>query len=360
MALLAFSASAIYLMVFAELFPTRYEQALAQLLPSKWPADLDKDAYNTRMLALSRYVTPIAATTTSTTTPRNPTPMWTATTSVSIPGMRWPPPTVYPHGGALLPFNRIVAYYGNFYSKQMGVLGEYAPQEVLQKLASTTAAWEAADPSTPVIPAIHYIAMVAQGSPGADGKYRARMPDAEIDKALGMANHIHGLLFIDLQVGLSNLEAELPTFEKYLMLPNVHLGIDPEFAMHNGRKPGIYIGTLDAADVNFSAAYLASLVQKYKLPPKVLVVHRFTKDMVTRVSSITPLPEVQIVMDMDGWGPKEKKFGTYNAVIEPEPVQFTGMKLFYHADLRSPSTGMLSPEEVLSKATPIPSYIQYQ
>src|SRR5688500_8350026 len=40
---------------------------------------------------------------------------------------RWPVKASYPARGALLPFNRIVAYYGNFYSTGMGVLGEYSP-----------------------------------------------------------------------------------------------------------------------------------------------------------------------------------------------------------------------------------------
>jgi hypothetical protein len=30
-----------------------------------------------------------------------------------------------------LPFNRIVSYYGNFYSKYMGVLGQYPEDEML-------------------------------------------------------------------------------------------------------------------------------------------------------------------------------------------------------------------------------------
>src|ERR1700729_182622 len=38
---------------------------------------------------------------------------------------RWPVKTAYPEAGAILPFKRIVAYYGNLYSKKMGVLGEY-------------------------------------------------------------------------------------------------------------------------------------------------------------------------------------------------------------------------------------------
>jgi len=64
---------------------------------------------------------------------------------------------------------------------------------------------------------------------------------------------------------------------------------------------------------------------------------------------------VQIVMDMDGWGTKAKKIGTYSRVIYPEPVQFTGIKLFYKNDLKPPSTGMLTTSEVLS-LTPAPIY----
>src|SRR5947208_1834974 len=44
---------------------------------------------------------------------------------------RWPAKTAYPNPGAILPFKRIVAYYGNLYSKNMGVLGEYPPNEML-------------------------------------------------------------------------------------------------------------------------------------------------------------------------------------------------------------------------------------
>jgi hypothetical protein len=74
----------------------------------------------------------------------------------------------YPLDGAILPFKRIVAYYGNLYSVKMGVLGEYPPQEVWKRLNAEVAAWEKADPTTPVQPAVHYIAVVAQGNPNAD------------------------------------------------------------------------------------------------------------------------------------------------------------------------------------------------
>ena len=45
----------------------------------------------------------------------------------------------------------------------MGVLGQYPEDEVISKLQDAVAEWQAADPSTPVIPAIEYIAVTAQG-----------------------------------------------------------------------------------------------------------------------------------------------------------------------------------------------------
>jgi len=272
----------------------------------------------------------------------------------------WPVKNVpYPNAGALLPFNRIVAYYGNFYSTQMGVLGEYPPDQMLAMLASTTAMWAAADPSTPVIPALDYIVVTAQGSPGSDGDYRLRMPPDQIQKAISMANQIHGVVFLDVQVGGSNVETEVPLLAAYFKLPNVELSIDPEFAMHNGKRPGTVIGTLDASDINFAAHFLANIVDQNNLPPKILVVHRFTQAMVTNYQNIMPLPEVQVVMDMDGFGPPAQKLTTYQDFIASEPVQFTGFKLFYKNDIRVPGSHLLTPVEVL-KLSPQPSYIQYQ
>jgi hypothetical protein len=230
---------------------------------------------------------------------------------------------------------------------------------MIQRLKGVISQWQAADPSTPVIPAIDYIAVTAQGSAGKDGKYRLRMPDSQIDEALSLASQVHGIVILDVQVGLSTVQTEVPLLSTYLAMPNVHLALDPEFAMHDGAKPGTVIGSLDASDINWASNYLATLVQQNHLPPKILVIHRFTEEMVTNYKKIAPLPEVQVVMDMDGWGSQAKKIGTYSRVIYPEPVQFTGFKLFYKNDLLPPSTGMLTPAQVL-KLTPQPSFIQYQ
>jgi hypothetical protein len=80
--------------------------------------------------------------------------------------------------------------------------------------------------------------------------------------------------------------------------------------------------------------------------------------MVTNYKKIKKVPEVQIVMDMDGFGSKVLKKSTYMRYIYREPVQFTGFKLFYKNDNKN-DWQMYAPEEVL-KFTPKPIYIQYQ
>lgn len=329
-----------------------------------WPLPLDTKAYNERLLELTGYLPPelqtkaTSSTTTSIVTPLSPL-IYSSTTNVTVRGKLWPPAAPYPHGGVILPFSRILAYYGNFYSRQMGILGEYEPDEVLRRLASTKAEWEKADPATPVLPAIEYIAMVAQAEGGKDGMYRAVMPIAEIEKAYTLAHDNDAILILDLQVGLSTIQKELPKFREFLIRGDVHLAIDPEFSMKSGDRPGTVIGTFNAADINYVVDYLAELVRENRLPPKVLIVHRFTEDMMTGSSKIKPQPEVQVVINMDGWGSRELKRSSYRRVIEPEPVQFAGLKIFYKNDLKPPSTGLFTPSEVLD-LHPKPIYIQYQ
>jgi hypothetical protein len=271
---------------------------------------------------------------------------------------RWPVKTPYPLPSAVLPYNRIIAYYGNLYSKRMGILGELPRTEMLRKLQTEVAKWQAADSSVKAIPALHYIAITAQSAPGKANLHRMRMPFKQIDTILKWAKPINALVFLDVQVGHSNVKDEVSSLEPYLKLPNVHLGIDPEFSLKNGEIPGSKIGTFTADDINDAVDILANLVRKNKLTPKVLVVHRFTQGMVTNYKNIKKVPEVQIVMDMDGFGSKVLKKSTYKSYIFREPVQFTGFKLFYKNDIKKDWT-MYTPAELV-KLTPKPIYIQYQ
>jgi hypothetical protein len=280
----------------------------------------------------------------------------------------WPVKTPPPLPGSILPARRIVAFYGNPLSKRMGILGELPPDKMLARFDKEIAEWQKADPSTPVQPALHLIAVVAQGGPGRDGKYRLRMADTLLEKVASWAATRNALLFLDVQVGQSTVQEELPRLIPFLKRPNVMLGLDPEFSMKPRMdrkqhamvtdKPGARIGTMSYNDVNYAIGLLADLVKQNNLPPKVLVVHRFTHDMLTGATKIRLEPRVQVVINMDGWGQPWLKYDSYRAYVESQPVQFTGFKLFYHNDTKL-GDPILTPAEVLL-LNPKPHYIQYQ
>ncbi|HET7239866.1 MAG TPA: hypothetical protein VFI77_01835 [Gemmatimonadales bacterium] len=294
---------------------------------------------------------------------------------------RWPVPGLpEPLPGSLIPANRIVAYYGTPRSTRMGVLGRIPPDSMLPRLERTARLWAEADSSRGVMPALHLIATVAQDKPVGGGKYRLRLGTAVIDSVMQWAETRGWIAILDIQIGHSTVAAELEPLLPYLRRPYVHLALDPEFAMKNGGVPGRRIGTLDASDVNTAVDVLTKLVDEEKIPPKVLVVHRFTRRMLTNVERIKVDPRVQVVIDMDGFGIRQHKEDAYRFWIVPYPVQYTGFKLFYKNDRKpafrgetAPWTcpdsvalavgcgddGLMTPEQVLG-LYPRPDYIQYQ
>jgi hypothetical protein len=261
--------------------------------------------------------------------------------------------------GAILPMKRIVAYYGNPQSRKMGVLGEYPKDDMLRRLKAEVAKWEKADPGLQVQPALHLIAVVAQGDPGKAGLYRMIMPDTIVNQVYSWAREANALLIIDIQTGHDDIRKLLPRFESILKNPDVHLGMDPEFNLiKSGKIPGTKIGNYDAADINYASGYLKDLVKKYHLPPKVLIVHRFTQNGITNARNIILRPEVQVVINMDGWGAPWLKRDSYKAYVVAEPVEYTGFKLFYHNDTKK-GDPLLIPKDIL-RLNPKPLYIQYQ
>ncbi|HEU4828981.1 MAG TPA: hypothetical protein VFT04_07285 [Gemmatimonadales bacterium] len=279
---------------------------------------------------------------------RPPVRRFAATDTVPWPDIPDPAP------GALLPTHRIIAFYGNPLSRRMGILGELPPAEMLAKLEQTAAEWAEADSTKDVIPALHMIVTVAQAAPGGDGKYRLRMTDSLMHRVARWAEERGWLFFVDVQVGLSDVRSELPRLLPLLRRPYVHLALDPEFDMYDGIRPGRRIGTMDAADVNYAIGMLADIVRTEGVPPKILVIHRFTEKMLTNAGSIRKDPTVQVVIDMDGFGSPQLKRSTWRAVVQRDPVQYTGFKLFYKND-----KPMMTPKQVI-ELFPSPVYIQYQ
>ena len=124
--------------------------------------------------------------------------------------------------------------------------------------------------------------------------------------------------------------------------------------MRDGTRPGRKIGTMDAAEVNHAVDLLSRLVREEGIPPKILVVHRFTSKMLTNASKIRRDPNVQVVIDMDGFGAPSLKRSTWRIVVQRDPVQYTGFKLFFKND-----KPMMTMQQVI-ELFPSPVYVQYQ
>ena len=155
----------------------------------------------------------------------------------------------------------------------------------------------------------------------------------------------------------STLQAELPRLMPFLRRPDVHLGMDPEFAMGDSDIPGRRIGKLNAADVNAAVDILADLVTSRFLPPKVLIVHRFTRDMLH--TPIASARSARADRDQHGWlGTARVKRESYRRYVTRYPVEYTGFKLFYRNDTKA-GDRLMTPAQVLA-LFPRPLYIQYQ
>ncbi len=256
--------------------------------------------------------------------------------------------------GALLPGHRIVAYYGNPLAPVLGALGEPPPDAMMARLKEAVGVYTAADPARPALPALELITPLAQSSPGNDGLYRSRMAPETIEQVAGWASDNDMLLILDVQVGRSSVADEVQALLPYLKRPRTHLALDPEFDMPSGQLPGQELGSMNADEINGAIGTLAQLVADNQLPPKLLIVHRFTPSMVSNASAIKLDPRVQVVIDMDGFGGPDAKISKYNAFVRDAGVQFGGIKLFYKQD-----TPRLMADDVLALDPP-PDVVIYQ
>ena len=259
-----------------------------------------------------------------------------------------------PTDGPLLPDYRIVMYYGHPHDPAMGIVGEHEIEQLAEILREEAANYAAADPSRPVIPALEVIATVAQRVPGSDRTYILDTDTETLTTYIDFAAEQGMVVVLDLQVGRSTVAAEIEKVRDLLARPNVHLAIDPEFAVAEGQIPGEYIGSVTAESITYAQEVLAEISATHGIPPKMLIVHQFREDMIQGKDQLAPVPGVQLVIDADGYGAPELKTAVYNFLVRDEPVEFAGVKLFYRQDMP-----LMTPQEILA-LVPAPDVIIYQ
>ena len=250
---------------------------------------------------------------------------------------------------------QVVSFYGYPGFPIMGALGAYDPDEAIAAVARVAAEYDATNGERRAVPALHLITAVAQKYPGRDGLYLERM-SAELLSSYVEAARRHGaLLFLDIQVGWSDVLLEVGRLADVLREPFVHLALDPEFATRQtGLAPGIAIGSLDAEQVNAVQRYLARLVRTLRLPPKVLVLHQFLDDMLIATDDYDDVPEVEIAIDMDGYGGDGAKLSKYERYALSSYSERAAIKLFYEWD-----TPLITPARLQALETP-PDLVIYQ
>jgi hypothetical protein len=236
----------------------------------------------------------------------------------------------------------------------MGILGQYLPDDAADLLAERVARFEAASGGVPVLAALHLVYAVAQPQATGDGLYLQYVDDRTVRQYIELARRRGFVLILDLQIGHSNALAEVQKIAKYLAEPDVFVALDPEFALGGSVKPGDAIGSIDASDINAVQWYLAALSQRYRVPTKMLVVHQFQTEMITNATAIERHDDVDLVIDMDGYGPadiKQAKYARYGAAAY---AAFGGIKVFLQHD-----PDPLSEAELL-RITPRPTLFVYQ
>lgn len=231
---------------------------------------------------------------------------------------------------SFLSANVIVSYYGNPYAETLGILGQYTPEELVPLLKTQAQTIDDLNGIRGVQPAFHMVYATAQSDPGEDGLYLNYVDPATTQEYIDLACQNRFMVFLDLQNGRSDPVAELKKIEPYLLNTNVQVALDPEFTVREGQVPGQAIGYLDAAQINAVQAELERFVEENNLPDKILVLHQFDEGMIRDKAGIQNFPRVQIVIDMDGFGPadvKIKKFGTF-----AQPAEHAGIKIFFDQD----------------------------
>jgi hypothetical protein len=193
-----------------------------------------------------------------------------------------------------------------------------------------------------VLPALELISTVATAAPGPSGLYREHASQATIRRYLKAARRVHALLVLDVQPGRGEFGPEIERLARWLREPDVGLALDPEWHVGPGEVPGKVIGSTDADVINGAAAYLSRIVRAHDLPQKLLLVHRFTDDMIGRDERLRPYPGVATVVNVDGFGSQTVKLAKYGNFIRRTPQVRRGFKLFYKEDLHT-----MTPSQVM-------------
>ena len=245
----------------------------------------------------------------------------------------------------------LVAYYGTAQTRAMGVLGASDPATMQRRLLRAARPFK--ERGEHIQPVYELIVTVADRSPGPDRDFSHDIPRDLVERYVRAAHHNGALLLLDLQTGRAPFPVVAKRWTWALKKPWVGLALDPEWRMGPHQVPATVVGSVRAAEVNRTSAWLSRLVRRHDLPEKLFVLHQFRLSMLPDIAKIEHRPGLAMVQHADGFGTRGQKLATYHAITRPHQFR-QGFKLFYHWDVHR-----FTPQQV-RRIRPAVSFVSYQ
>ncbi|ANY07972.1 hypothetical protein AFB00_18580 [Pseudonocardia sp. HH130630-07] len=263
-----------------------------------------------------------------------------------------------PGGGTeVFPGRRMVALYGHPGTPSMGVLGEQDIGRSIARAKDLAADYQPLV-DEPVVPTFEIITTVADSAAGADGDHSAEMSVDDLRPWVDEAEKAGVYVVLDLQPGQADFRSQAERYTELLRRPHVGLALDPEWRLEPGQRHGEQVGSVDAAEVNETSAWLAGIVREENLPQKVFLLHQFRVPMITeRETVVTSHPELATVLHADGFGTPQEKTETWNALhAAPRPDGlWWGWKNFIDEDRPT-----FTPRQTYDVRPESPVFVSYQ
>lgn len=239
-----------------------------------------------------------------------------------------------------------LTYYGRPGVPVMGILGEHEVEPLTSLLKQQSKAYDLANGTTlGVKGAFHLVYGMATKAPGADNSHLAFLTDAVVERYIKAAEAEGLAVILDIQIGALTPADALAYGLPWLKYENVHLALDPEFAMaHKGQAwPGDPIGFVTAVQINDAQATMQAYLAENDLAgERILLIHQFLDDMIMKKADLDwRYDRIALTISADGWGGPWGKISKYNDFID-DATHFSAFKLFYRWD-----EPLMTPKEAL-------------
>ncbi len=254
----------------------------------------------------------------------------------------------------MLAGNQLIVFYGSPVSDQLGILGEFTPEDAAARVRDEATIYDRVNGDRGAVPALDLIFEQVQSEATDNGLYLRYLDPGTVETYLDVVHQFHEQLILDLQIGRSDPLTEVRLLEPFLRDPSVHVAIDPEYAVGPDGVPLQTPGSITGGQINDVQDYLASIVAQGNLPPKMLIIHQYLDGTVVDGDTVRDTPGVSLVLNMDAFGDLTRKVEKYRMFSTRSYAKHKAFNIFLKQDDKVMS------ESDIEALDPQPAVIFYQ